>query len=907
MNFRYYIITLLLVAAGLTVGVLMKPTRTEIALMNLEDKNFQNALRKYKALIDAGDRSANVIIPLAELYIEYGRVENAIQIIEGFVEDNPHSVYALHKLARLYKDAQKTPEYIATLEKIHKKHPSAGSFRKLAYFYETGGNYEKLKELLEQLMLFPGQSASEYNYVKLSYLYAREENYSDAISAMEYLMNRQNGRISPQSAGLLVGLLLDDRQKEKALRIARNYIDNNPVKAIERSNNIILLTTLISQKGHPGLALKFIGRFEEEVKTNTALFAEFINLQIANGLNDEAYAGLGEYSLTSSLPVRLQDTYIDLAIARKDMEVIRDITDNIALHNMSEYTVILLTEFAIRQNLPEIAHSTADNLGEEFLQKYPVLADFLEYAEKRDITVLDGIEGDKLSFDYRRILLGVYLRTGQQDKSDEIIASMPVVRAIEFAPIEDVVRVYATAGMGEKAMVDLADYTTRDKDAHYTWLLMASAIGKEESVKEWISGLPEDFADYELLSDIYYTASEYKHFDIAAQAAAMLYEKSAKPENRILLAEALINNGQSEEALGHLRELSGINPEMEDQFITAIARLAKDGHDIEDYKQDLLDIATHKLNEEDFDIIELGDYGYQLLELGLEQTARNIFFKLAQEADFDNEYVEQFLEMWEKKPAPEHIKWIKQRILQAENKGKWLNILEGKKEFKLIAGLVEDNPDWLKGSSILDSNPDSPAAIYFNALAELKDKQKYAAAIKDELEREKNPERRNKIILLAFDEDAFAGEDEEKFLTELASLMPEAGFVHKKLGNLAFEKGRYRDAGQRFENYLKNNKGDYRTHYSYGLVLYRGGNVGEANRHFTVALKQIDKIKNPDFDAELAKAHLLFKKRQVNESLTLFKQLLSKYPRSKELRADYANVLIQIGEFSAAEGLLERN
>src|ERR1700760_3471969 len=82
-------------------AIYMAPSHREIALMEMDDHNFESALKNYSSLHSQGDHSINVTAPLVQLSIHYGDLETAKQILETYITDHPKSVEGWKKLAEL--------------------------------------------------------------------------------------------------------------------------------------------------------------------------------------------------------------------------------------------------------------------------------------------------------------------------------------------------------------------------------------------------------------------------------------------------------------------------------------------------------------------------------------------------------------------------------------------------------------------------------------------------------------------------------------------------------------------------------------------------------------------------------------------------------------------------------------
>ena len=88
---QFYISLMIFTIAGLTAGYLIRPSRTEIALMYFKDRHYGKALQMYEELLAESNYSPDVIKALAKLNLNKGDIERS-------------AVFARHSLATL--DAQ---------------------------------------------------------------------------------------------------------------------------------------------------------------------------------------------------------------------------------------------------------------------------------------------------------------------------------------------------------------------------------------------------------------------------------------------------------------------------------------------------------------------------------------------------------------------------------------------------------------------------------------------------------------------------------------------------------------------------------------------------------------------------------------------------------------------------------
>jgi predicted Zn-dependent protease len=78
-----------------------------------------------------------------------------------------------------------------------------------------------------------------------------------------------------------------------------------------------------------------------------------------------------------------------------------------------------------------------------------------------------------------------------------------------------------------------------------------------------------------------------------------------------------------------------------------------------------------------------------------------------------------------------------------------------------------------------------------------------------------------------------------------------------------------------------------------------------AKQDFAQALQLIESVAKPDLHTEEAKAHLLYRLGEIARATELYAALLARRPEDKDLRADYATMLIDLGKVDEARALLQ--
>src|SRR5580704_5751706 len=106
-NRRLIPIASLLIVSAVSVGIYMAPSHKEIALMHMDDLDFNMAFKNYSSLHKAGDHSINVLAPLINLNVYYGDIDRSIELLTTFVAEHPATIEGRKRLAELYKSSQR--------------------------------------------------------------------------------------------------------------------------------------------------------------------------------------------------------------------------------------------------------------------------------------------------------------------------------------------------------------------------------------------------------------------------------------------------------------------------------------------------------------------------------------------------------------------------------------------------------------------------------------------------------------------------------------------------------------------------------------------------------------------------------------------------------------------------------
>ncbi|MBF0349377.1 MAG: tetratricopeptide repeat protein, partial [Magnetococcales bacterium] len=149
---RYYILGVVLSLIGISLGYLLLPSVETLALMNLRDQDYATALALFERQLEGEGRLPDsAILPLSNLYLQNGQVEQAIDVLEGFLKKNPDHLEARKELGKLYQYAQRPMDYLENLEVLHRLEPTMEVLQQLANLYSYSANIKKQMQILEEM------------------------------------------------------------------------------------------------------------------------------------------------------------------------------------------------------------------------------------------------------------------------------------------------------------------------------------------------------------------------------------------------------------------------------------------------------------------------------------------------------------------------------------------------------------------------------------------------------------------------------------------------------------------------------------------------------------------------------------------------------------------------------------
>ncbi len=547
----HFIFVALFVVAGVTTAFLLVPRDKELALMFFKDKDFEAALQVYEDQLANGDWTINVVVPLTQLYLQYGDVDSAAGLMEEFVRKNPDNLEARRLLGRYFQFAQRPADYLRNLEESIDIALSETELRELSSIYNFNAQFRRQIDVLELLIRhFPNNPD---DFLTLAQLQASLSDFEGAVNTLDRMLDSHPSAMTADVTELHVSLLLDRARYDQAFAQAGDWLT-----AFPEPKTFARYASLFSFKGRGDMALDLVAPMVPEIERYPELLAEYVRLQAENGQSEAAFARLNRMHAENRLPDEAAGTFIDLALDRNEKDMALDAAKRIDLRILPDWMLPVLAEVAISIDRLDFVRGMLSGLGTAFLELRPVLAAEVSLAmdDKPGARhwVGEAEAAPSLTIVQKTNLARVLL------KLDEPGKALALLREIAFEPsappsiYSDLARLFIQLGKTAEGLVDFKKI--REARQEYLidagWAILATSTGDTAAVIEWLDESQDD-AQRQTLLDIYFAANRYGHQLLALIAAERLYERTDRPSDRIRLTRAAIDAAKTGGPLATVR------------------------------------------------------------------------------------------------------------------------------------------------------------------------------------------------------------------------------------------------------------------------------------------------------------------------------------------------------------------
>ncbi|OGG99566.1 MAG: hypothetical protein A2600_08795 [Candidatus Lambdaproteobacteria bacterium RIFOXYD1_FULL_56_27] len=870
---------------GLAGGYLMVPSDDEVAFLNFKDKNFKNALARYEAQYEAGSRSPSMIGPLCDLYLQYGMVDKAIKVLEENLYQLPNELEVRYRLSTYYRYAQRPADYQRNLEAISRLVPSKELLRELAQIYNYNEEYD-LQVLALQRIIAEFHPDHE-DYINLAYLFASQKRFDEVYQVVEQLIDNRFQEMESGEVEFALSIMLDLGRADQALDFALQVIQGKKGHYLER------ISLLFRNRGALPLAYRLLQPYETQEKLPEGILLALVSIQIAQGMQDKAYERMSRNFKAGTLPAGLTQTYLELLLDRDDGPRVKEFVQYGNLSVLTEGHLLRLAKRMMQLRLYPEALALKARLSKTYLAEQWLVGAVLEVVGQGPNAAAASLAVDRNGNleDWRKIFLArVYheLAFGPQAKGQlERVTSLADVR---FLDMVEVIEMYITYGLSAQAsrLIDQEKHRVAGKELVfqlpilYAWMLNQAALGQTDSIRATVKGLENPPLD--LYRQLYFAGVRFSRRPLALEAAQWFAKAQPSEEANGYLANGLLLNQDYPAALVLLQRLYGKNKaEWLEPYAETLYALGRK----EEWRQIWLNEAKHPGVTQQ----RRQEIAFIFLDKSYKTEAEEIFLSQAQNEGPQSSAVEQLLFLWGLRPAPEKIDWLVARLNKAEPKDQvgWyrrlIQVGQGERLVEAVEkGQHQDN------KPLMD--------LYLEYLQGQPNRAKFFEKLSLAVAEETDLERLKKLANMAGNQPLA-----EKAFKKLLVLMPTDKESIAQLGITAYNQGRFTDAEGYFNEAIAQGLVDAKVYFYLGQLLNRK----EDPRGKELSLEALAILKvsaKNDMESKLIMAQIYWDQKQREKTIGIYKELIASHPLEISLKANLANLLLEVGKIDEAEELI---
>ncbi|WP_448204817.1 tetratricopeptide repeat protein [Azospirillum sp. sgz302134] len=290
------------------------------------------------------------------------------------------------------------------------------------------------------------------------------------------------------------------------------------------------------------------------------------------------------------------------------------------------------------------------------------------------------------------------------------------------------------------------------------------------------------------------------------------------------------------------------------------------------------------------------EIAFALLDQGDKASAEQALMRLAAGQGPDSPDFKQLTFLWGPRPPAAALDWIEGRAKGAKSPAEQATWYDRLAE---LGGARRVSDRLGQGGTPAVRDLKSP---YIEALAAQGKGKELAEAVRSAVAQERDPERLRRYARLA-EQTRQRGAAAESWKA-LLSQRPDDGDALHQLGMLAYDENRLGDAEHMLRRFLAKGPGDYEANYFLGEALTALKRPSEAVPFYRRALEQIRALKVRSDGVVQTEANILHRLGKVDDAVALFETLRKLRPTDRQLKADYASMLIESGRLTEARRVL---
>ncbi len=556
-----------LLLLGVVLGALLIPREVELGLMSFKANRFPAAEPIYADRREQGDLSVGTIFPLTQIYLNDGRVDAAIEILEELIAAQPDDLEALQLVGKLYSDAQRLDDYARNLERLNALSPAEGQLHELIDIYDRDGAFDEEITALQSLVSTYGGTPRDFH--QLATLLADDGKLEDAAVVLQAVAVNQPDWLDVDMRTLLFRLLLDTDATPAATDLAIAWV----TAGVSREE-VQYLTSEMLGRGNVDEASAIFAPFMAAAANDPLLQPLLLSLLMARGEIDKTVALLADWHAQGLLTAETLTQYISIALASGAIELAEVLTAGEGLPALSADLLVQIVDDAYGQEAFTVVAGAGDQFVDADLVQRPLVGAKVAVAngdlESAALWAEVALRGPSASIAAAIELAEILILLDDKPAALSLLNGLAGQSGTPAEAYQMLARLYVDLDRMEDGFSLFSDLRAGAADdlSGPGWALLAAHTGRSDLVLDWLAGRPRIHADN--LEDIVAAAQATGADGLALAAAEHLFALKDGPQERLLLAEALLRMDQPGPALAHLRPIVTTLPEAEPAFVKAL-------------------------------------------------------------------------------------------------------------------------------------------------------------------------------------------------------------------------------------------------------------------------------------------------------------------------------------------------
>ncbi|MBC8166708.1 MAG: hypothetical protein H7Y20_12655 [Bryobacteraceae bacterium] len=540
-------ICVLVLLAGIAVSFMLIPGSSDIGLMRLRDRHLTSARTILESRLKETGYSFDVVMPLVEVYLQYGETDRAIALLDEYSKRTEFSDDLATEKGHLKQLAQRPAEYIKALAHQTSQKPTGPRLRELANLYRLVDQRETLITTLEALSQRGDAKPAEA--LELAQLYAANANPEAALRALGSISTMADDE---KVVELSVRLLLDTGKASEALRRAKHLVQlrNDPQVAAHYAY-------MFAHAGQPQTGFQLLQPFTAHLR-NPDFLRTWVGLEMVAGRKDAAWSRLDTLNSERKLPEQLLEPFLDLAMSRGQLDKALEAGQTFGYRKVPEWLLGNMTDAALEHKKFLQLNQLLQVAGSSFLASRPLTGARIEIANGNPALAGSWLSraAQQTDSNGKLTVASMFLQLGNDTEARRVLQNTSVSQVAG-----DSADLFAELFLRLKAASDGADRLAAegaDRPGHrlfVPWVMLATAAGREAPVLKLASSGALAWWTDQRWRDLYSLASDHNCRRLAVVVARELSLRDPGTDSRIVLARALSAAGEYSAALDQFRSL----------------------------------------------------------------------------------------------------------------------------------------------------------------------------------------------------------------------------------------------------------------------------------------------------------------------------------------------------------------